>query len=207
MRRIKLILSSLIMAPAFLMPVVAHAATTTTTTTTTTTATATETITQRVSKYKLALKTQPTAAEQVKIKANCKAAQVKGRVLSAQITQKIVVRSAAYVGITKKIEVLVTDLKASNVDTTKLETEQEELKKLITTYGTDLKVYQENISDMNAIDCLTDPTAFKAALEAARTSQATVLKDIKAIRAYINDTIKPTLTDIKNNNTTDGSAQ
>ena len=60
---------------------------------------------------------------------------------------------------------------------------------------------------MNAIDCLTDPTAFKAALEAARTSQATVLKDIKAIRAYINDTIKPTLTDIKNNNTTDGSAQ
>lgn len=203
MKRLKLILSSLIVTPLLLVPVVAHAETTTTTTTETVT---TETTTQRVGKYKLALKTQPTAAEQIKIKANCKAAQVKGRILSAQITQKIAQRSAAYIAITGKIDSLITDLKAANVDTTNLQTERDALQKLITTYGTDLKVYQDNITDMNAVDCVADPVGFKAALEAARTSQATVLKDIKAIRAYVNDTIKPTLQAIITSNTTNGSA-
>ncbi|MCX6729569.1 MAG: hypothetical protein NTV95_02895 [Candidatus Saccharibacteria bacterium] len=207
MKRLKLILSSLIVTPLLLIPVVAHAATTTTETTTETTTTTTETTEKRIAKYKLALKTQPTAAEQIKIKANCKAAQVKGRILSAQITQKITLRSAAYVAVTGKIDGLITDLKAANVDTTKLQTERDALQKLITTYGTDLKVYQDSITDMNAIDCVADPVGFKAALEAARTSQATVLKDIKAIKAYVKDTIKPTLEDIKNSKPTNGSAQ
>lgn len=207
MKRLKLILSSLIVTPLLLIPVVAHAATTTTETTTETTTTTTETTEKRIAKYKLALKTQPTAAEQIKIKANCKAAQVKGRILSAQITQKITLRSAAYVAVTGKIDGLITDLKAANVDTTKLQTERDALQKLITTYGTDLKVYQDSITDMNAVDCATDPVGFKASLEAARTSQATVLKDIKAIKAYVKDTIKPTLEDIKNSKPTNGSAQ
>jgi hypothetical protein len=208
MKRLKLILSSLIVTPLLLIPVVAHAATTTTTTETTTeTTTTTETPEKRIAKYKLALKTKPTAAEQIKIKANCKAAQVKGRILSAQITQKITLRSAAYVAVTGKIDGLITDLKAANVDTTKLQTERDALQKLITTYGTDLKVYQDNLTDMNAVDCTTDPVGFKASLEAARTSQATVLKDIKAIKAYVKDTIKPTLEDIKNSKPTNGSAQ
>jgi aconitase B len=204
MKRLKLILSSLIVTPLLLVPVVAHAETTTTTTTETVT---TETTTQRVGKYKLALKTQPTVAEQIKIKANCKAAQVKGRILSTQITQKIALRSAAYVAVTVNIDNLINDLNAANVDTTELQTESDALQKLITTYGTDLKVYQDNITDMNAVDCVADPVGFKAALEAARTSQATVLKDIKAIRAYVNDTIKPTLQAIITSNTTNGSAQ
>lgn len=211
MKRIKIILSSLIAVPALLIPGVVHAATTTptttTTTTTTNTTTTTETIAQRVSKYKLALKAQPTAAEQAKIKVNCKAAQVKGRVLSTQITQKVTIRSAVYVSVTKKVDDLITDLKAANVDTAKLETQRDELKQLVKTYGNDLKTYQENIADMNAVDCLTDPTAFKAALESARSSQAVVLKDITAIRTYINDTLKPTLKDINANNATNGSAQ
>jgi hypothetical protein len=204
MKRLKLILSSLIVTPLLLVPAVAHAVTTTTTTTETVT---TETTTQRIGKYKLTLKVQPTAAEQIKIKANCKAAQVKGRILSAQINQKVVLRSAAYVSVTGKIDSLITDLKAANVDTTKLQTERDALQKLITTYGTDLKAYQENITDMNAVDCIVDPVGFKAALETARASQATVLKDIIAIRAYVNDTIKPTLQDIITSNTTNGSAQ
>jgi len=204
MKRLKLILSSLIVTPLLLVPAVAHAETTTTTTTETVT---TETTTQRVGKYKLALKTQPTVAEQIKIKANCKAAQVKGRILSTQITQKIALRSAAYVAVTVNIDNLINDLNAANVDTTELQTESDALQKLITTYGTDLKVYQDNITDMNAVDCVADPVGFKAALEAARASQATVLKDIKAIRAYVNDTIKPTLQAIITSNTTNGSAQ
>ncbi len=204
MKRLKLILSSLIVTPLLLVPVVAHAETTTTTTTETVT---TETTTQRVGKYKLALKTQPTAVEQIKIKANCKAAQVKGRILSAQITQKITLRSAVYVAAAGKIDGLITDLKAANVDTTNLQTERDALQKLITTYGTDLKVYQDNITDMNAVDCVADPVGFKAALEAARTSQAVCLKDIKAIRAQVIDIIKPALEDIKNSKPTDGDIQ
>lgn len=207
MKRLKLILSSLIAVPVLIAPVMVRAATTTTPAPATPTATATETITQRVSKYKLSLKAQLTTAEQAKIKGNCKAAQVKGRVLSAQVAQKVAIRTGTYTTITKKIDDLITELKAANVDTAKLETEQEELQKLITTYGTDLKTFQENISDMNTVDCVTDPTAFKAALETARTSQATVLKDIKAIRTYIQGTIKPTLQDIKTSNEKNGSDQ
>ena len=127
--------------------------------------------------------------------------------LSTQITQKVTIRSAVYVAVTKKVDDLIIDLKAANVDTAKLETQRDELKQLVKTYGNDLKTYQENIADMNAVDCLTDPTAFKAALESARSSQAVVLKDITAIRTYINDTLKPTLKDIKTNNATNGSAQ
>lgn len=199
MKKIRIVISSLITGSMLIVPVMARAATNPP-------ATQTETINERVTKYKKSLKTQPTVAEQAKLKANCKAAQVKGRILTTQINQKVVARSAAYVAITKKIDDLVTELKASNVNTAELETQRDALQKLITTYGNDLKIYQENIADMNAIDCLTDPVGFKAALEAARTSQATVLKDIKGIRTYINDTIKPTLADIKNNST-NGSAQ
>ena len=208
MKRLKLILSSLIVTPLLLFPAVAHAETTTTTTETVTeTTTTTETTEKRIAKYKLALKTVPTAAEQIKIKANCKAAQVKGRILSAQITQKIALRSAAYVATTGKIDKLITDLKAAKVDVVNLQTERDALQKLITAYGTDLKVYQDSITDMNAIDCVADPVGFKAALEAARTSQAVCLKDIKAITAQVIDTIKPTLEDIKNSKKTNEGTQ
>jgi hypothetical protein len=46
-------------------------------------------------------------------------------------------------------------------------------------------------------DCTADPTGFKASLESARTAREQLAKSAADIRAYIQQTIKPTLVEIR----------
>ena len=47
------------------------------------------------------------------------------------------------------------------------------------------------------MDCASDPTSFKASLEKARSLREQVTKDAQEIKSYVNDTIKPTLKEIR----------
>lgn len=106
-------------------------------------------------------------------------------------------RTNVYTKLDTKLGTLITKLKAANVDTTTLEQQRTTLEDKIETFNTDMTTYKQAVSDLAAMDCKSDPTAFKASLETARTLRNKLKDDATAIRTYVKDTIKPTLQDIR----------
>jgi hypothetical protein len=199
-------LSLLVFSPALVSAQTTEPSTTTTNTTTTTTTTDTtkpaetpqsETSVQRIERYKKTYNTKLTAADQSRYKLKCKAAQVRSKAFLTSLENKTKSRAAAYKKITTKLDELTTKLKDTDYDTKELESSIAQLKKLIATYETDLLAYKNALTDMSNVDCVTDPVAFKASLDAARAQRQAVNKDAVEIRTYIEVTIKKSLKDAK----------
>jgi hypothetical protein len=168
--------------------------------TTVTTTTETETSTSRKSRieqYKLKLTAALTAAAKSRITERCVAAQamVKGRTTAnAAITTA---RERTYTKIVSDLEAVIAGAKAKEADTTTLEANLTALQAKITAFKSANTTYQQALSDLAALDCKADPTAFKAALESARTDQKAVFQAAADIRSYLHDTVKPTLKALK----------
>src|SRR4030095_195914 len=84
-------------------------------------------------------------------------------------------------------------LEAKGVDTATYDAQVDELKTKIETFHTDLANYKQATDDLAEMDCASDPDAFKAALESARQLSKQVVEEGKAIKDFLNNTIKPTL--------------
>lgn len=143
------------------------------------------------------LKIKLTTAEQTKIKLKCVVAQGNIRTLDARIDTGVVERGKAYNELLDHLDKAITKLKVSNIDTKQLEDERAVLAKKIDTFKKDLAAYKVTLADAKSIGCVADPSAFKAALETARTSRGLVAADAAAVRSYVTDTIKPTLKTIR----------
>ena len=153
---------------------------------------------QRLSERKAELKTKLTTAEQTRLKDKCKPAQTGGvSSLYGRIKGIETSRSEVYKNLTDRLTSLDEKLKAKNVDTTKLEAEIATLKTKIATFESDLAKYKQAVLDLKSMDCASDPTSFKASLEKARSLREQVNKDAQEIKTYVNDTIKPTLKEIR----------
>lgn len=155
------------------------------------------TIKSRVEKLKTDLKIKLTTVEEARFKERCKAAQGTVGALITRFGTGVIKRTKAYENLSHRLEDLIPKLKAANINTTELEQQKTELDAKIATYNTDLAAYKQALNDLKAFDCVTDPTGFKAALEAARTAHAALMTDATAIRSYVVDTIKPTLSEIR----------
>ncbi len=107
--------------------------------------------------------------------------------------------SEHYDKITAKLDETSTQLKADGIDTTALDADIATLKTKITTFKTSITTFKQALVDLNALDCKTDPTGFKASLEAARTAQTAVLTASKDVHAFLRDTVKPALQALKEN--------
>jgi hypothetical protein len=152
---------------------------------------------QRIQSHITALKIRLTTAEAARLKLRCVAGQAKVKLLDTQVNNGITARLEAYNNVADRLDTLSAKLKAAKVDTTKLAAEQTELANKIATFQADLATYKLDLEDLQGLGCQADPTGFKAALEAARSARATVAADAAAIRAYVKDPIKVTLTEIK----------
>jgi hypothetical protein len=186
----------------FAAAVKASETTTTTAANTTSTSSGTnsgDSLSQRLQTRVNALKLKLTAAEQARIKEKCKAAQTILSSYNTKIKNIDTKRAEVYNNIVSQLTTLVTNLKAKNIDTTQLQTEIDNLKTKIATFNMDVSNYQQDVSDASLADCVSDPTAFQASLQAARTDQLKVRQDAEEIRTYVNQTIKPTLVTIKKN--------
>jgi chromosome segregation ATPase len=152
---------------------------------------------KRLDNRKNELKVKLTAVEQQKIQLKCKASQgnissLKGRINGIETSRTNVHRE-----LVDRLTKLGDKVKAQNVDITELQKEIDALKSQISTFDTDLAAYKQAVSDLTAMDCAKDPTAFKASLLAARAAHDKVAIDAKNIRSYVNDTIKPTLQQLR----------
>lgn len=151
----------------------------------------------RIGEFKKRFKVNLSLSEIERIKLKCVGAQSVVGNLHSKFGSKAKPRTEAYANLQSRLDNLVVVLKAKNVDTTTLEQQITELKARIATFNNDLTVYKEAIADLKDVACKSDPTGFQAALLAARTAHDTLLKDIKSIRSYIVETLKPTLQTIK----------
>lgn len=155
--------------------------------------------TTRVEEYKKTLKEALTTAVKTRIIERCVAAQA---IVKTKITNNSAIttaRAAAYNQIVKDLQAIVTKAASATnpVDTTTLQANITVLQTKITTFTTANTTYQQALTDLSVLDCKTDPTAFKAALEVARTDQLAVLTSAKDIRTYLTGTVKDTLKELK----------
>jgi chromosome segregation ATPase len=170
-----------------------------TNTTTTTTGEQTEAaeLKARLEKRKAELKTSINAAKQARIKSRCKASQGKLSSISGRIKGLETSRSQVYKNLINRLDNLSDKLAAKGADVATLDEQITQLETLIETFNTDLAAYKQAVADLADMDCVADPTAFQASLDAARTARAKTHESAKAVRSYLTGTIKPTLKDIR----------
>ncbi len=155
------------------------------------------TLQQRVDAYKAKLGTSPSQSELNRLKLRCSVAQTVFKNLQTHTTDVQKNRNTVYEGISKDLTDLQAALKAKSVDITKLDAQMKELTTKTTQFKTDMETYTQAVADSGAVDCATDPLALKAALQEARTAHDKLVIEIADIRTSINNTIKPTLTQVK----------
>lgn len=152
---------------------------------------------ERLTKRKAELKVRLTNAEKQRLQARCKNANGPISSLSGRIKGIETSRTQVYENLVDRLTKLSTKLQDRNLDTTEFDAEIAELQEKITTFQTDLTAYKEAVSDLGSMDCAADVEAFKASLEAARSAREKLKMDVVGIKAYVNDTIKPTLKSIR----------
>jgi len=154
-------------------------------------------LTNRLEKAKNTLKLNLAAAEKLKIEDKCEGAQKNVGKVKSKLDNIANIRGKSYEALSKRVDNLVTRLKAQGVDTTDLENERVQLGAKITQVKTDITAYRQTMADIAGMTCKSDPTGFKALLTQARTQRDTIATDAKAIKDYFQGTIKPTLQDIR----------
>lgn len=173
--------------------------------------------TSRMDKLKTKFKVKLGETEKRQLKLRCRPAQSVVAKLNTRFGNSVTKRTQAYTELSANLDKLIAKLKAKGVNTTTLEQQKTELDNKISSYKTDLAAYQQSLTDLKNTDCVTDPDAFKAALEAARAAHETLVNDAVGIKTYLLNTIKPSLqsirkelesqagTDSSDNNTSEGT--
>ena len=151
----------------------------------------------RLAEKKAKLAEKISAAEQAKLKSRCKSAQGKLTSTSSRIKGVKGSREKVYGNLVERLTKLSAKIKAKGLDTSTLDSQIADLKEMIDTFKANMTEYEQTIADLVAMDCAADPEAFKAALESARDGREALVSEAKAIKDYVNNTIKPTLKDLK----------
>ncbi len=155
---------------------------------------------QRMDKRKNEVKATVSAAEKQRIQKNCKNAQGKLSSLRGRITGIETSRSQVYDNLVTRLK-KVSEKAGTTAEGTELNAQIAELEEMITKFKLDIAEYKLLVSDMADSNCEQDPEAFKDALTLARESRKKVQADAAEIKQYVNETIKPTLTTIKQQKT------
>jgi hypothetical protein len=151
----------------------------------------------RLDKRKADLKTKLSAAEQTRLKTKCKSTQGNLSSLSGRIKGVETSRTEVYGGLVARLSILASRLQNQGIDHNPVQTNIDELKVKIATFNTDLAAYKQAVEDLKNMDCAADPVAYKASLETARSALAKLKDDSKAIHTYVNESIKPTLQEVR----------
>ncbi len=156
-----------------------------------------KTLQERLEQRKAKLAERLTAADSTRLKSRCKAAQAILEGVMTRIDTIKEKRGEVYSSLQERLDTLAANLESQGVDTTVLKTQLAELDTKIDSFQSDLDAFGLAVNDMVAMDCESDPEAFKAALETARELRQTVATGAADIRTYLTDTVKPTLQEIK----------
>lgn len=150
------------------------------------------TLAERIAARKAENNVRLTTAQSTRLKARCKAAQAMinryGTAVEAVSSARVAFHDKVAGHLNKVIKKV-----GSSADTTELKAAVEAFTQKADAFEASVTVYKQSISDLKDMDCVTDPTGFRALLDSAKKQRATLFTDAKALRAYIGDTIKPLL--------------
>lgn len=161
------------------------------------TSAADDSLQDRVEKRKARQETRLDAVRERRLKTVCRGAQGRLRAAEARVQGVQRRRTTVYTNLLERLENLSESLKLAGVDTTEYDKQVAELSSKISTFSQHLEEYTQSVSDMVDVDCVADPEAFQASLEAARTSRAELIKEAKEIRTYLTGTVRQTLVNIR----------
>ncbi len=147
--------------------------------------------------YKASLKEELSSSVQQRIKLRCLAVQTNIKVLNIRVESIQTNRSEAYSKIVNKLNDLVTKLETQAYDTASFKENIATLTAMVDAYKADMTEYSQAVDDLTAIDCSQDPTSFKGALETARTQHGKLVGEVRDIREFVTNTIKPQLQTIR----------
>jgi chromosome segregation ATPase len=152
---------------------------------------------QQLEKRKAAMKVKLSNAEKQRLQARCKNSQGMASNLKGKINGVETSRSHVHENMVARLIKLSEKLNKQGVDTAALDAEIVALQEKIITFKADLEEYKTAVAELRDMDCAQDPEAFKASLEAARAAREKISVDVKGIRTYVNDAVKPTLKDLR----------
>lgn len=152
---------------------------------------------ERVKVYKERTTEKLTAFKERKIKNACSSVQGKITSLRARISSVIANRKKVYKEIGEKLDTLIEKLKAAGADTTKIETAREDIRNDLATLEESMNSYDTVLADLEVMDCQTDPTTFKAALESAREMQKSLREQAQAFRSFATGELKTALQEVR----------
>jgi hypothetical protein len=136
-------------------------------------------------------------AEERRLNMRCKASQGKMRSLEGRIQGIETSRTRVYGNLLSRLNSLAERLEAQGLDVAELNEHVGELGEMIDEFNAQLAEYKQVVADMAAMDCEEDPEAFKASLEEARVLLGDLRNHSREVRAYVLETIKPTLQALK----------
>ena len=148
---------------------------------------------QRVQQRKAEQNTPIEDRDQKRLIAVCSNAQSKVRASQQKTAQVYTKRNQAYLQIDGRILVMIGKLKIAQKDTFEFENQRAELAEKTGAFKATGDNYKQALDDLVVINCKADPAGFKAVLDTARAYNAELLAESIDIKAYIVDTIKPTL--------------
>ena len=163
----------------------------------TTTPPSEETLRKHIEDNKLATKTKLDEASKKRIMAKCKPAQGKAKGAETSITAIIESRDKAFNKISEAVQKVIDKLKAAGKDTTELEADLAVAKQKSAVLTADIATYRQTLAELQALDCVTDPTAFQATLVTARLQRDTAKAAAVDLRTYISTTLKTALNKVK----------
>ncbi len=203
-KTISLFISLLTAGNLILMPVVVRAQTETTTETSTEvttkeneTAEQKTTRTARIEEYKKNLKAKLTEASKALVATRCEKAQGVAKTRNEKDLTNLRGRTTAYSKIVAGLERTSERLSEKSLDVSTLDSNIATLKTKIENFNTLETTSRQALQDLTLLDCKSDPEAFKAALEAARTARQNAQAAAKEVRSYLKDVVKETLKSLK----------
>lgn len=151
----------------------------------------------RIAEYKAALGREVDESEQNKVRLRCDVAQANAKALATRLEGVQKKRNTAYDSILKQLNDLLARLENQAFETSELSENINTLQKKVNSFKNNMSGYYQAVDDMATVNCKADTVAFIAALQAARKAHEAVLPQVSDIRAYITNTVKPTLEQVR----------
>lgn len=160
----------------------------------------------RLAKIKEKMAAKLEKAEEAKIKSKCKSSQGKLTSVQSKVTKIRTQRKNAYREVGEKIDRLVERLKAAGIDTSSLEAARADVKNKVDEFNQLVLDYEQTLTDLSSMDCVSDPQAFKAALESARDGRKALAEKGEELKKYVKETLKPIIDELKTQLTSDNAS-
>ena len=201
MVRIKLLVVALFLGVlTFAGPVFAESETTSTDHTDTTmqdSTSAEDKRASRIAEYKQIMADKLTEAQTKRLTNKCKSAQGLVTSYHAKLNNVIANRKKVYMEIGDKLDSLITKLQNAGIDTTKLETARDDIKSEAQALSDSLDSYDIVLSDLESMDCESDPEGFKAALEDARDLQNKLREQATEFRRFATTELREIIKELR----------